>query len=62
MIKILTNLWAEVKPWKSSHFKVKYNWKSSVIPVHWNKDLPKWLLNAVIKQLEISSEDYDEYF
>ncbi len=61
LIKILVWLWAIVKPGKSSHFKVKFNWKCSVIPVHWNRDLPKWLLLAILKQLDIDTIEFLNY-
>ena len=52
-MKILIKFWAEVKNWKWNHFKVRINWKNSVIPIHSNKILGKWLLLSILKQLDI---------
>ncbi len=52
-MKILINFWAEVKTWKWSHFKVRIDWKNSVIPIHSNKTLWKGLLLSILKQLNI---------
>ena len=52
-MKILIKFWAEVKTWKWSHFKVRFNWKSTVVPIHSNKLLWKWLLLSILKQLDI---------
>ena len=61
LIKILIKFWAEVKWWKWSHFKVKIDWKNSIIPVHSNKVLWKGLLLSVLKQLDIlDNEKYKD--
>jgi len=53
LIKILLKHWAIVKKWKWSHYKVKMNNRNTIIPVHSNSDITKWLLYAILKQLDI---------
>ncbi len=52
-MKILIKFWAEIKQWRWSHIKVKLDWRNSIIPIHWNQKLWKWLLLSILKQLNI---------
>ncbi len=52
LIIILKKYWFEEYSWVWSHCTLKnqLSWKRTTIPVHSNKTIWKWLLNAIIKQ------------
>ena len=58
LIEILLKNWAIIKPWKWSHVKIDLNWKKTIIPFHWNKDIWRWLFSAIEKQLDINFEEF----
>ena len=67
LVEFIESIGFTVTRVKGSHFRMRsQDGKSTTIPVHANRDLPKGLLRKIIREdLEISSEDfltlYSEY-
>jgi predicted RNA binding protein YcfA (HicA-like mRNA interferase family) len=60
MCKILEKLGFEKIHGKGSHVRFRHiDGRRTVVPVHANEDIGKGLLNEILKQSQISREDYD---
>ncbi len=60
LCKILEKLGFEKIYGKGSHVRFKHSdGRRTVVPVHGNEDLSIGLLNAILKQCNISREEYD---
>ena len=58
--KILEKLNFEKIQGKGSHVRYKHlDGRRTVIPIHGNEDLGKGLLREILKQIDLSKEDYD---
>ena len=59
LVKKLRKLW---RSWPYSGWNHEYmikDWKRLIIPnVHWWKDIPVWVLKAIIRQMWIDREDF----
>ena len=55
--KMIKNGWTEDRVEGSHHILKKGN-RTEVVPVHGNKDLPKGLLNAILKRTELNDGNY----
>ena len=61
MCKILEKLGFEKIHGKGSHIRFKHlDGRRTVVPVHANEDLGIGLLSAILKQVNLSREDYDK--
>ena len=59
--KILEKLGFEKIYGRGSHVRFKHpDGRRTVIPVHGNEDLGKGLLREILKQINLSKEDYEE--
>ncbi len=60
LLKILNKMGFVVLRINGSHHRLKHiDGRSTVVPVHSNKDIPKGLLRSIIREdLEISIEDF----
>ena len=59
--KILEILGFEKVQGKGSHVRYKHeDGRRTVIPIHRNEDLGKGLLREILKQINISKEEYEE--
>jgi predicted RNA binding protein YcfA (HicA-like mRNA interferase family) len=60
MCKILEKLGFQPIHGKGSHIRFKHaDGRRTVVPVHANEDLHLGLLNAILRQVKLSKEDYD---
>ncbi|MDQ7009191.1 MAG: type II toxin-antitoxin system HicA family toxin [Candidatus Gracilibacteria bacterium] len=59
MLKILSKYGAKKIRQRGSHLFIEFNGKSTVIPLHSNKDLGKGLLKKIFDDLDL--EDTDVY-
>jgi len=57
LLKYLTSNWWILIRQKWSHCFVKYKDKWTVIPLHWNKDLPIGTVKKIMKDLWLSEKD-----
>ena len=57
LLKYLLKNWAKIVRQKWSHCFVRYDNHSTIIPLHWNEDLPKWTIRKIMKDLDLSLED-----
>jgi len=57
LLKYLIKNWAKLVRQKWSHCFIVYKWKTTIIPLHSNEDLPKWTVRKIMKDLELSLED-----
>ena len=61
MCKILMSLGFERIYGKGSHVRFKHSdGRRTVVPVHGNEDLGKGLLREILKQINLSKEEYEE--
>mgnify|MGYP001614592534 CR=1 FL=1 len=61
LCKILEKLGFEKIYGKGSHVRFKHSdGRRTVVPVHGNEDLGKGLLNAILKQIKLTREEYEE--
>ena len=61
LCKILKKLEFEKIYGKGSHVRFKHkDGRRTVIPVHGNEDLGKGLLRHILKQINLSKEDYEK--
>ena len=61
MCKLLEKLGFEKIYGKGSHVRFKHSdGRRTVVPVHGNEDLGKGLLREILKQINISKEEYEE--
>lgn len=59
--KILERLGFEKIYGKGSHIRFKHSdGRRTVVPVHGNEDLGKGLLRAILNQVDLSKEEYEE--
>ena len=59
--KVLEKLGFEKIYGKGSHIRFKHpDGRRTVVPVHANEDLGKGLLREILKQVNLSKEDYEE--
>lgn len=56
LIKILWKFWAKELRQKWSHIMIEFNWNKTIIPLHSNKDLWKWLIKQIFDDLLIDEE------
>lgn len=48
---------------KGSHFFYRHNdGRRTVIPHHSNKDLPRGTLRSILRQINVTVDDFNEYF
>ena len=61
LIKLLKKYWYIEHSWSGSHCTMKNlkTWKRTTIPVH-NKNIWKWLLNAILRQINLDKEILDD--
>lgn len=58
--KILEKIGFEKIQGKGSHVRYKHSdGRRTVVPIHGNEDLGKGLLREILKQIDLSKEDYD---
>ena len=61
LCKILEKLGFEKIYGKGSHVRFKHpDGRRTVVPVHANEDLGKGLLREILKQVNLSKEEYEE--
>ena len=61
MCKLLEKLGFEKVYGKGSHVRFKHlDGRRTIVPVHGNEDLGKGLLREILKQINLSKEDYEE--
>lgn len=61
MCKLLEKIGFEKIYGKGSHIRFKHSdGRRTVIPVHGNEDLGKGLLREILRQINLSKEDYEE--
>ncbi len=61
MCKILEKLGFEKIYGKGSHVRfIHQDGRKTVVPVHGNEDLGKGLLREILKQINLSKEEYDK--
>lgn len=61
LCKLLEKLGFEKIYGKGSHIRFKHvDGRRTVVPVHGNEDLGKGLLREILKQINLSKEDYDK--
>ncbi|MBS3155505.1 type II toxin-antitoxin system HicA family toxin [Candidatus Woesearchaeota archaeon] len=61
LCKILEKMGFEKIYGKGSHVRFKHpDGRRTVVPVHANEDLGKGLLREILKQVNLSKEDYEE--
>jgi predicted RNA binding protein YcfA (HicA-like mRNA interferase family) len=61
MCKILEKLDFLAIHTKGSHVRFKHmDGRRTVVPVHANEDLGIGLINAILRQIKLSKEDYDK--
>jgi predicted RNA binding protein YcfA (HicA-like mRNA interferase family) len=61
MCKILEKLGFQAIHAKGSHIRFKHaDGRRTVVPVHANEDLGIGLINAILRQVKLSKEDYDK--
>lgn len=59
--KLLEKIGFEKIYGKGSHVRFKHpDGRRTVVPVHGNEDLGKGLLREILKQINLTKEDYDE--
>jgi len=58
LIKILKKKWYILDRVSWSHHQYIFEDKTITIPVHWNKDIWRWLLRTILKQSSISHKDF----
>ncbi len=59
--KILEKLGFEKIYGKGSHIRFKHaDGRRTVVPIHGNEDLGRGLLRQILKQINISKEEYDK--
>ena len=63
VLRLLLKYGCELVSVKGSHFKIHNPTtnRTSVIPVHGNRDISKPFLNAILSQLDIDSDDFFEF-
>ena len=60
LCKLLVKLGFELIQGKGSHVRFKHpDGRRTVVPVHGNEDLGKGLLKAILNQIKITVEEYD---
>ena len=61
MCKLLEKLGFEKVYGKGSHVRFKHlDGRRTIVPIHGNEDLGKGLLREILKQINLSKEDYEE--
>ena len=61
MCKLLEKLGFEKIYGKGSHVRFKHpDGRRTVVPVHGNEDLGKGLLREILRQINLSKEEYEE--
>jgi len=61
MCKLLENLGFEMIYGKGSHIRFKHSdGRRTVVPVHGNEDLGRGLLREILRQINLSKEEYEE--
>ena len=61
MCKLLEKLGFEKIYGKESHVRFKHpDGRRTVVPVHGNEDLGKGLLGEILKQINLTKENYEE--
>ncbi len=61
MCKLLEGLGFEKIYGKGSHIRFKHlDGRRTVVPVHGNEDLGKGLLREILRQVNLSKEEYEE--
>lgn len=61
MCKLLEKLGFQKIYGKGSHVRFKHSdGKRTVVPVHGNEDLGKGLLRAILRQIDLSKEEYEK--
>ncbi len=57
LLTILKKLWAITLRQKGSHCIIKYKEKITIIPLHGGKDLPKWTIRKILRDLNLDYSD-----
>ncbi|MFH1290090.1 MAG: type II toxin-antitoxin system HicA family toxin [Nanoarchaeota archaeon] len=61
MCKLLENLGFQAIHAKGSHIRFKHeDGRRTVVPVHGNEDLGKGLISAILRQIKITKEEFEE--
>lgn len=61
LIKILIKLWfVEIRIKWSHHFFRNNNWKTTVVPIHWNEEISVGLLKKILRDIELSVTDLED--
>ena len=61
LIKILLKVdFREIRINWSHHFFDRKDWKTTVVPVHWNEDITVWLLKKILRDTNISVEEFEK--
>jgi predicted RNA binding protein YcfA (HicA-like mRNA interferase family) len=61
LCKILDKLGFEKIYGKGSHVRYKHaDGRRTVVPVHGNEDIGKGLLRAILRQIELTKEEYEK--
>jgi len=50
----------EIRTNGSHHFFKHKDWRTTVIPIHWNEDISVWLLKKILRDIKISVKKYDK--
>jgi predicted RNA binding protein YcfA (HicA-like mRNA interferase family) len=60
LIKILLSLWYnQIRIKWSHHFFSDSKWKTTVVPVHSNEDIWIWLLKKILRDVNLSTDEFD---
>ncbi len=63
LCKILEKLGLEKIQGKGSHIRFKHpDGRRTVVPIHGNEKLGKGLLKEILKQIELSREDFEKFY
>lgn len=62
LVKIFEKLGYEKISQKGSHIKVKHYVTGSVVIIPDHKELDRWTLRTILKQAEISEQDFNDHF
>ncbi len=60
--KIVIKLWFEHIRTKWSHkfFYNRQTWETTVIPFHWNEEISIWLLKKILRDINLSDEEFNK--
>ena len=57
LLKILLKYWAKKVRQRWSHVIIEFNNNKTIIPLHSNKDLWRWLLKQILDDLDLENSD-----